>query len=107
MKTALVNLLTNGDMSGNLIAGPEQLTYIYGYAVQANYSGSPAGVLKLQASNDGVNFVDIADTTFAISAAGSTVINCTSSNYLYVQCVWTASGGSTGSLSVDIVIKGV
>lgn len=106
----------SGDMSGNLIFGtlnafnifqPLDLEQIFGYSIQANYSGVPAGSLKLEASNDNVNWTDIPGTAFTVAGPGSFLWNVSSSNYLYVRLVWTASGGSTGTLTGLAFVRGI
>lgn len=95
----------SGDASGSLTFGPQSLNQIFGYSIQAVYTGSPAGVLTLQASNDGTNFCDIPGTAFTVSAAGSFLWNVTGSNYLYVQMTWVPTSGS-GTLSAFAYIRG-
>lgn len=105
----------SGNMSGNLLFGVPyangnygalKLAQIFGYSIQANFlSGSPAGTLVLQASNDDVNFCDIPGTSFAVTGTGSFLWNITSSNYLYVQLKWTA-GSSTGTLTALAYVRG-
>lgn len=105
-----------GDMSDDLIFGvtyPDgsqgalKLAQIFGYSIQANFlTGSPLGTLVLQASNDGVNFCDVPGASFDVTGVGSFLWNVTSSNYLYAQVAWTATGGSTGTLSALAYVRG-
>lgn len=111
MRATTVSLLTNGSQSGDasqsLTFGPQNLSQIYGYSIQAIYTtGAPAGTLKLQASNDGINFCDIPGTPFAVTGTGSFLWNVSSSNYLYVQMVWTPSGGSSGTMQSLAYMRG-
>lgn len=109
MRANTIVLLQNGqktgDMTGALTFGPEKLAQIYGYGIQANFSGSPAGTLKIQASIDGVGWSDIPGSSFTVTGAGSFLWNVTSSNYLYVQMIWTPTSGS-GTLSALAYIRG-
>lgn len=68
------------------------------FAIQAVYTGSPVGTLKLQSSNDGTNWDDIAGSTVAVSAAGSQTWNYTGAGFGKVRLVYTATSG-TGSLT--------
>lgn len=129
MKAAPIILLnqangaTTGDMSGDLKFGifqsisapalvgqsyiPLKLQEYYGYSIQANYlTGSPTGTLKVQASNDGINFCDIPGTPFVVTGTGSFLWNFTWANYLYSQLVWTHTGGSSGTLAAIGFIRG-
>lgn len=51
------------------------LESMIGYAIQAIYTGTPAGTIKLQASIDGVTWSDISGTAQVIAAAGSFLWN--------------------------------
>lgn len=115
MRATTVPLLTggskSGDSSGDLAFGfgPNgDLSQIYGYSIQAIYTnGAPAGTLVLQASNDGINFCDIAGTSFVVTGTGNFLWNVTNSNYLYVQMAWTPDGGgSTGTMQSLAYIRG-
>lgn len=67
-----------------------------GFSVQAKWTdkGSLAGSIKLQASNDGTNFVDLATLTATFSGSGSILWNVSGAYYRYVKVVVTISGGS-------------
>jgi hypothetical protein len=89
----------------------QQLDQIFAYSIQAAYTGSPDGTLKLQCSNDyspefGTGtWTDIADSSNSISGAGSSTWNVTSSNYAWVKFVFTFSSGS-GTLNVHFFGRG-
>lgn len=97
--------IPSGSMAGALTFGPQNLAQIYGYSIQAVYAGSPAGELKLQASNDGINYCDIPGTNYTVTGSGSFLWNVSNSNYLYIQMVWTPTSG-TGTLSALAYIRG-
>ena len=104
MRVTPDTILNAADMTSNQSA-TQQLDQIFGYSVQAVYTGSPTGTLKLQASNDNTSYVDIADSSNSITGAGETMWNVTSANYAYVKVVYTASSGS-GSLTVKFFGRG-
>ncbi len=76
----------------------QQLEQIYAYSVEATIAsgGAITGTLSLQASNDKVNWVEIQNSAFVISSAGSTLWNITSSNYKWLKVVWVDSGSDSG-----------
>lgn len=96
------------------------LINIYGYAVQAVYTGTPTGTLKLQVSADAfkyagnpqpqapTNWDDVPDSFFTIDSAGIYVVNVIGAFYNFVRLVYTdASGGtSTAKLTAVINVKG-
>lgn len=110
-------LLTAGDASGSLTSGPLLLAYAFGYAVQGTFTGTPAGTFLLQGSNDPVpnaQFVETAPTNWsviagsstAISTSGTVLINAQGTYYNWVRAVFTATGGSAGTLTVIGNTKG-
>ena len=105
MRIFKYGFLTGGDMSGNVTSSAVQLDYTVGYSIQAAFTGTPSGSLKLQASVDGTNYSDITDTSTTIAAAGSFLWNVADPNYDYVRLVYTRTG-STGVLSATIFSKG-
>lgn len=90
-----------------------QTVDLYGYAIQAVWTGTPTGTFKLQASNDPVttqwptaqtqptNWTDITNSSQAVSAAGNFMWNATDVMYNWVRVVYTdgSSGASTASLT--------
>lgn len=86
---------------------------IYGFSVHMIYTGTPAGTLKIQCSNDTTtqsasvtNWVDIAGASVVISGAGSTLFNVDQVFYKWIRVVYVRSGGA-GSLDVNYFAKGV
>jgi hypothetical protein len=124
MKSNTIVLLTNAAMTGTTTveSAPIPLEQIFGYAVQAVWTGTPNGSLKLQAScdapgrdnqtsnggpDDVTNWTDIAGSTLAITGvAGNYMYNVTDAFYRYFRVVYTNTSG-VGSLSVKAVVKGV
>lgn len=88
---------------------------LYQCSAQIVCTGSAAGTLKLQASNDiqlgqqpstltPTNWSDIPSATVTVSGAGSYLIPKTDICYQYVRLVYTNSG--TGTISVNIKALG-
>lgn len=80
-------------------------------------TGTLAGAVKMQASNDWdpsadldsfivANWVDVADVTVDLTAAGKIIIPKTDVCYQWVRFVFTSSGG-TGTLSANLKTVGV
>lgn len=73
-------------------------------------SATLAGSLKLQASNDAADWVDVASSTQTVTAGESHMWTATDAEYKQVRVVWTPSAG-TGTLTCrgllkDLYIKG-
>jgi len=79
------------------------------YAIQADYTGTFSGSLKLQVSNDEadsvVNWVDLTGSSIAITSAGSYIWNVKQVAYRAVRVVYTYTSGSV-TLSLSITNKG-
>lgn len=100
------NLLTNGDMSGNLTSTNLSLLQVFGFSIQAVWTGTPTGTLQLNCSNDGVNWDMVQNSAQSLTgSAGHFTWNVTSSNYRWVQLTYTATSGS-GSLTVNAFCRG-
>ena len=124
MKSNTIQIITNGAMTGTAVINstPVPLDQIFGYAVQAIWTGTPNGTLKLQASCDAplnttqtsnggpdavTNWTDIADSSDMISgSAGSYMWNVDGAYYRYVRVVYVNTS-STGVLNVQITVKGI
>lgn len=96
----------------------------FGYSIQIVFTGTPTGTFKLQASDDPVpqngmpfsgiytatNWTDVANSSQAVSAAGSIVWNVSDVMYNYVRVVYTdgSSGSSTAIITSAICnLKGI
>lgn len=122
MRVSNYKLLTNQPMNTNINSPPQQLDQIFGYSVQAEYTGSSInGTFKLQASSDPVpqanvtvvpavpmNWTDITGSPFTVNSAGSYMWNVSDVEYNWVRLVYTdaSSGSSNGVVSAIINCKG-
>jgi hypothetical protein len=112
MKFAQDNIILNGDMSANIESSPILLDQIYGFAMQAVYTGAPDGTLKIQVSCDItsfadkiVNWDDLAGSSVVISGPDITTYNVDAQFYKWVRIVYVFSSG-TGVLNVAYNSKG-
>lgn len=91
----------------------------FGWSSQIVFTGSPAGTVIAEASNDPqgsnpqspgheapINWTPIANATFTIAAAGNCMFNVTEGYYGWIHFVWTPTSG-TGTLTGRVQIKGV
>lgn len=92
-------------MSANITSNSADLSFIDGFAIYAKWTGSPAGTLKLQASLDDINYVDIANSEQTISGPSDFMWNVSQVFYDKIRVIFTRSGG-TGILNVQINGKG-
>ena len=121
MLFARTQIVTANSMASNITSSIVLLDQAFGYSVQCIYttSGTLAGTLKLQGSNNHVQdingnvitagtFTDIPgqSTTLSVSANGSYMFNV-EAWYLYFQLVYTTANSDTGVLNAFATIKGV
>lgn len=85
---------------------PTGLNSILLISFQAAWTGSPVGVIKLQASNDKVIWSDVSNSALNISGAGDVLYNLSEIGYLYIRIVYTKASG-TGVLNIIANGKGV
>lgn len=94
------------------------LEQAFGCAIQAVWTGTPNGTIKLQASCDlpvnnigqgsqtVTNWTDIANTPQVIAgSSGNFMWNITSAMYRYVRLTYTNTSGS-GTLNAVMCVKG-
>lgn len=106
-------LLTNGDMSADIQSPYQLVSQFQDAAIQASWTGSPIGSLKLQISNDDPHFVtpfnivwsDYTGSTTAVSGPGNFLWNLVFVGYNLIRVVYTFSSG-TGSLNITAAGKG-
>ena len=97
----------SGDMSSNITSLPTILDETCTYSVQATFTGSPVGSIKLQASNNPalLGWDDVTGpgvtTVTAVTSAGTYMVNVEFAGYSQVQLVYTATSGS-GTLNAQI-----
>jgi hypothetical protein len=123
MRIAHADLLrgTLADAANSYTSEGYYLGSIINYAMQAVFTGSPAGTVKIQVSCDignpnaafphsddtVVNWVDLSGATATISAAGTVLMNLTDAGYSWARVVWTPIAGS-GNISVlQLNMKGM
>lgn len=131
MRTFNKTVATAVPLNANYNSPYVQLKSIYTYAMAFIVTGTPTGSVKLQASNDPetndtqvsvsydpgqsptnppsvapVNWVDIANSTFALSSSGETMWNVNFVGYNYVRVVYLDASGGTSAATVNIVFNG-
>lgn len=106
MRYVADKIIAAGDLSGNLTSEAIDVRLQYGFSIFAAWTGTPTGVLKLQASPDGVVWADVAGVTAApAGGAGSYFSNQQWQFYPYVRFVYTRTSG-TGSMDLWFTGKG-
>lgn len=95
---------------------PMQLEFMVNYCIQAIITGTPVGTIGLQASNDeGIisypnpglaspvtsvtNWTDIANTSTAVTGAGTVMYNVQNCGYRWVRVSYT-NASSSGTITV-------
>lgn len=105
-------LFAAGDLSGNLTSDDCDITNMYGYSLQLNFTGTATGNITVQGSNDVknempgnaiANWATIA--TFALAAPGSIMYNVDACHYRHFRFSYSATGGN-GTLIAKVNAKG-
>lgn len=120
-------IATSTDMASSIDFQPIFLGHIANYSIQIVFTGTPTGSFKLQISNDEgfknsgspntptntaqqldiVNWTDVTDSQFAVSAAGNVAWEVENTGARWVRVVYTASSGSGTVASARANVKGV
>lgn len=98
MLTNSKQILTAGDMSGDLTSVSYDLQEKSLAAMQAVYTGAPTGSLQIQGSNDNVNWSSVGSPV-AISAAGNTLVNLGLVGFQFMRAFYDFTSG-TGALTL-------
>jgi hypothetical protein len=102
-------VITTQSAAGNLTSIVVDANQLLSISAQAIATGTIAGTLKMQVSNDLVttpatpptNWTDVSGVSVAISGAGTALIPKTDLTYRWIRFVYTATSG-TGNLTVNI-----
>jgi hypothetical protein len=111
MRIYEVNVLANGDASGNLTSSAFQLTQMFGAAASCVVAGAgtAAGTLTMQASIDGVNFTPLlingSPMTLAVNGNGTYIFDVYETQVQFLQVTYAATGGA-GTLNITVYSKG-
>ncbi len=115
---SILDKMDSVDMSGDCFSAAISVEHIYGYSVTAQWTGSPVGSLRLQASNDPYqnaqadlvsNWEDVSGSSIDPSAvaSGQQVWNVERAFYRWFRLAYTSSSGSGTLTRADIMLKGV
>lgn len=90
-------VIDGGDMVGSITPAAVDISGVTSYAVHAFWTGTPAGNIIVEGSNDNSNFVAVS-TTAAGGAAGNVLVNVPNAAYRYVRVKYVLTS-STGVLN--------
>lgn len=96
--------LSSQSMGVSIVGASVLIDQIFGYAWQCVWTGTPAGNIIHQASNDGTTWFDI-DTQAAGGAAGTKLFEKNGAFYKYTRIIFNQTG-SSGALTVKFFGKG-
>jgi len=103
-------IIIDGDMSGNVVSDPINLSAFVGAAIQAIYTGSPDGDLDFEGSCQLTQDPSLVTEwtilhSEPISAAGNKIFNFKNTFYKWVRLNYKFNSGS-GQLNATVVLKG-
>ncbi len=106
MRVFEYQLITDGDMSGDITGGSQQMVQMAIGNIAARFTGIPNGTLKLEISNDSENWTEYTNSDYALTTDGDVSWNLSNIGYQYIRVVYERNSGS-GNLNVSISGKGV
>lgn len=75
------------------------------FAIQVTFTGADVvGTLKLQGSVDNVTYVDISNSSQAVTASANHLWDVTRAGYTWVKVDWDYTSG-TGNITINLVVK--
>jgi hypothetical protein len=87
------------NMGSNFFSLPGNVTNVSGYSIQAIWTNgsSPVGVMSVQASNDGINWSDIPNSSLMVASnSDNNIFNVSKHayyNFTRLKYVWTSGNG--------------
>lgn len=112
---APVNVLVNGDMSGDLVGTPINLEFLDNVGIQYVWIGTPTGTIGVQVTNQLINGQPVPNsfTKLTLSgvsepagSAGSFWLDINQISAAWIQVYYTHSSGA-GTLNVYLSAKAV
>lgn len=100
-------LLSGANAAVNQTSAAVDCSYVIAASLQVVSTGTAAGTVKLQASNDAPgpgspsNFTDIPSASVAVAGAGSYLIPKLDISYQYIRAVYTFTSG-TGTITLNL-----
>lgn len=97
----------NGSAAADAMSVPVQIDDLINYSVEVEFSGGAgdlAGVLTMEASVTGNNYVTIAGSAQTVASSTNHVYDVEGAGYRWFRCVWTYTSG-TGNMLMSAVIK--
>jgi len=111
-------LLPSSDASVTQTSLPGILNQVWGYSIQAIFTGSPVGTMTLQGSSDPapdanysaanyavVNWTTIANSSQSVTGSGTVAYDVVKTGYNWVRAIYTPVSGS-GTVTIQFVTKG-
>lgn len=109
MRTVSTQVLSLTNPTGTNTSAAVSLQYEVSWAVQAVWTGTLAGTVSVNVSNDGVNWSPEGASATLGGAAGNKMLEPSTGQaikaYQYVQVQVTISSGS-GSIAANVAVKG-
>lgn len=121
--TIVLTISSSGAMASTntITSNAIPVDQLWGFAIQAVWTGTPTGTIKLQASSDSpvgdnaiadpsstiTNWSDISNSSYSITgAAGNYMWNFSGCGFRFVRVSYTNASGS-GTLTAKLSAKGV
>lgn len=97
-------VITAGDMTGDVAGTSIEVKECRIYTVQATYTGTPTGTLKLQGSNDNTTWTDVPNSSISLSGSPGNSLLSDTPGYAYAR-IFYAHTSSTGTLNATFNAK--
>lgn len=99
-------IIDSQSMATSLTSSAADMSNLDGYAIFAQWTGSPVGTIKLKVSVDSITYVDLSGSETVVNGAGDALWEVPIAFYDKVQVVFTRTSG-TGTLNAQINGKGL
>lgn len=105
-RTANNLVIDETDNSSDVRSGTIDCTYLDGYSMQVVSTGTIAGTLKVEVSNNNEDWVELSSPTIAVSNATNDIAEASDLFHRYIRFFYDATSGTTNTLKVWFTAKG-
>lgn len=91
----------------DVVSESVDVSNVYGMSIQAIATGTIAGDVEIEVSNDGENFFALTSPTVAVSNTTNAGAQLVDMFFKFVRLRYSATSGSTNTLKVYFTTKGI
>ena len=105
-RTANDLVIDEVDNSADVRSESIDCTYLDGYSMQVVSTGTIAGVLKVEVSNNNEDWVELSSPTIAVANITNDIVEASDLFHRYIRFFYDSTSGTTNTLKIWFTAKG-